>query len=63
MTYKRWMVDIRAVALVSFRVGEDLRERIRAAADADRRTMSNWIALACEEKLDRDERRGEQPKR
>jgi predicted transcriptional regulator len=63
MTYKRWMVDIRGVALVSFRVGEDLRERIRAAADADRRTMSNWIALACEEKLDRDERRGEQPKR
>jgi hypothetical protein len=26
--------------------------------------MSNWIALACEEKLDRDERRrGEQPGR
>jgi len=64
MSYNRWMVNIGPVALVSFRIGEDLRERIRAAAEADRRTMSNWIALACEEKLDRDERRrGEQPGR
>jgi hypothetical protein len=64
MSYNCWMVDIGPVALVSFRVGEDLRERIRAAAEADRRTMSNWIALACEEKLDRDERRpDEQPER
>jgi predicted transcriptional regulator len=64
MSYNRCMIDIGPVALVSFRVGEDLRERIRVAAEADRRTMSNWIALACEEKLDRDERRrGEQPGR
>jgi predicted transcriptional regulator len=63
LSYNRRLIDNGPVALVSFRVGEDLRDRIRAAAEADRRTMSNWIALACEEKLDRDERRrNEQPK-
>jgi hypothetical protein len=64
LSYNRCLIDIGPVALVSFRVGDDLRVRIRAAAEADRRTMSNWIALACEEKLDRDERcRKEQSER
>jgi|KBSMisStandDraft_5_1062788.scaffolds.fasta_scaffold1618019_1 predicted HicB family RNase H-like nuclease len=41
---------------VNVRVGDELYERIKAAADADRRSLSNWIAFACEEKLARTER-------
>jgi predicted HicB family RNase H-like nuclease len=41
---------------VNVRVGEELYERIKAAAEADRRSLSNWIGVACEEKLARIER-------
>jgi uncharacterized protein (DUF1778 family) len=36
---------------VHFRVDEQIYDRIRAAADADRRSLSNWIAVACERAL------------
>ena len=29
-----------------------VHDRVRAAADADRRSVSNWVAVACERALD-----------
>jgi predicted HicB family RNase H-like nuclease len=40
---------------VHFRVDEQIYERIRTAATADRRSLSNWIAVACERNLDAEE--------
>lgn len=36
---------------VHFRVDEQIYERIRSAATADRRSLSNWVAVACERAL------------
>jgi predicted HicB family RNase H-like nuclease len=36
---------------VHFRIAEELYERARAAATADRRSLSNWLALVVERAL------------
>lgn len=33
---------------------EELHERMRAAAAADRRSLANWVTVACERMLDDD---------
>lgn len=43
---KRW---------VNVRMDDSMLGRIRAAAEADRRSVSNWVALACERALDAGE--------
>jgi predicted HicB family RNase H-like nuclease len=37
-----------------FRIEEELHERVREAAEADRRSVSNWVAVACERALEND---------
>jgi uncharacterized protein (DUF1778 family) len=37
---------------VHIRVDEDLHERMKAAAAADRRSLANWVAVACERAMD-----------
>lgn len=39
---------------VHFRIPEDVHDRIKAAAAEDRRSLSNWVAMACERALDTD---------
>ena len=41
---------------LNVRVGDELYERIKHAAEDDRRSMSNWASVAFEEKLARIER-------
>jgi predicted transcriptional regulator len=38
--------------VISIRVGDDLHARMVAAAQADRRTLSNWLIVAAERQLD-----------
>jgi predicted transcriptional regulator len=46
--------------VVTLRVGDDLHARIRAAAEDDHRTLSNWLIVAAIEKLERESKeRGE----
>lgn len=49
------------VRWVHFRVEEDLHEKMRAAAAADRRSLSNWLALTLERVLEEEPRQAEQP--
>jgi hypothetical protein len=36
---------------VHLRVDEQIYDRMKAAAEADRRSLSNWVAVACERAL------------
>ena len=38
-------------AVMAVAMTPELREQVRAAADADRRTMSDWMRLVVEERL------------
>jgi len=40
------------IKTISLRLPEDLLDRIRAAANEDRRNVSNWIRYVVEDKLD-----------
>ena len=40
---------------VHFRIPEDVHDRIQAAAAKDRRSLSNWVTVACEKALAGDE--------
>lgn len=44
-----------------FRIEEELLERARQAAKADRRSLSNWFALTVERALEEAARSAEQP--
>jgi hypothetical protein len=48
----------RMTRLAHFRISEELYERARQAAEADRRTLSNWLAVLVERTL-KDESRTE----
>jgi predicted HicB family RNase H-like nuclease len=37
---------------VHFRLDEAIHARVRAAAARDRRSLSNWVAMACEKALE-----------
>lgn len=39
---------------VAVRMDPDLKQRIKAAAKADHRTISAYVTIACKEKLNRD---------
>jgi secreted protein with Ig-like and vWFA domain len=41
-----------AVRWIHFRIDEQLVERARRAAEADRRSLSNWVALTIERALE-----------
>ena len=41
---------------LTLRLPPDLYERIRDAAGEDRRSVTAWIRLACEDKMDGDDR-------
>ena len=45
-----------ALPVVAVSVGPELKARIIAVAEADGRSMSNWVLTAIREKLDRDAR-------
>jgi predicted HicB family RNase H-like nuclease len=37
---------------VHFRIPEDVHDRIKAVAAADRRSLSAWVTVACEKALE-----------
>jgi predicted HicB family RNase H-like nuclease len=43
------------VPTAHFRISEELLERAQRAADADRRSLSNWLGLVVERALDEAE--------
>ena len=45
---------------VTFQVEQELYERVHAAAEADRRSLSNWLAYTVERAL--DEQHAEAPR-
>lgn len=40
---------------LTFHTPDALEKRIREAATADKRTLSNWLRIAIEERLDSDD--------
>ena len=49
--------SIEPVRFISVRVPDELHERIRAAAEDDRRSISNWVIITLEQALDELDRR------
>ena len=47
---------------LTFSLSEELKQKIEAAASLDRRSKSNWIALALEQILSEMESKGQPPK-
>jgi predicted transcriptional regulator len=51
MSYTGSVVTTDDMKVVSLRVSDHLHARMRAAAEADHRTLSNWLIVAAERAL------------